>query len=472
MLTYSQLWQDAHAAKELVRDRCGVDCSSSQRTVFVQIGNNLDFPTWFLGIVLADMPVFPIAPNVPRATLDKLVFGVHAAATVSRSDGEVTVAAAERDHRSRRGLPGTEPDDDCPQTPTADEPGRSAGLRSLPPRSGLLLASSGTTAVPKIVHRSIASLDAVARNMVRAIGFDATDRVLASVPLTHSYGLEHGLLAPLWAGASVHLAEGASPEALGPRPMADITIVPAVPAMIEMLAETCSPSDVSRTVRLVYSAGAPLPGSVRERFMHRCSRPIGQVFGMTEIGSVTFNDPRDAAFNPGRVGRPMGGVSLRVVDPDSRSIVPIGTPGELVVKAPSMLSGYLGETAVMEDGHFVTGDLGVLDGDGQLTITGRRRLLIDTGALKVNPLEIEATLCEHPGVHECVVVPIRQSDTVDRLRAIVVPRDPLSPPTENSLRAFARQRLASGKVPRLFELAQALPRTASGKVQRSALEDR
>lgn len=321
---------------------------------------------------------------------------------------------------------------------------------------GMLLASSGTTGLPKIVRRDAASLDAVARNMVEAIGFTPDDHVLAAVPLTHSYGVEHGLLAPLWAGSTVHLVEGMDWPVLI-RALRDATIFPAVPSMIEML--VASPERSLPRMRMVYSAGAALPRALHDRFADRFRLRVGQVYGMTEIGSVTFNDPASEPFDPGSVGKPMRDVSIRVIG-----------DGEIVVRAPSMLNDYIDDDIPLIDGHFRTGDLGRIDEHGRLTITGRSRLLIDTGGLKINPLEVEGVIAQHPDVAECIVVPVRQSETVERICAIVVARDESSPPSIESIRGFAKERLAAYKVPRLVQFRASLPKTATGKVQRHLVE--
>lgn len=457
-VSYSELWRRAREASSHLRDR-----APAPGPAILRVGNTIEFAVWFLALLASDVAAFPVAPSVPHAEVERLAQQSAAGTLVSLVNGTVTIGPPPTDG-------GGNQHSSIAESNASIVPSARPSTHAAPPRSGLLLVSSGTTSIPKIVHRSVESLDAVARNTAEAIGLRDQDRVLAAVPLTHSYGLEHGLLAPLWAGASVMLTDGAALGSIDPGSAAEVTILPAVPAMIEMLCAATSPVEAMRSLRLVYSAGAPLPESVRERFLSRFSQPIGQVYGMTEVGSVTFNDPHEPRFDPSTVGQPMRDVSLRIVHPDSRDAEPDGTEGELLVRAPSMLSRYLGEPTPIEHGHFTSGDLGRVDEHGRLTITGRRRLLIDTGGLKVNPLEVEAVLCSHPGVTECVVVPMRQSSTVDRLRAIVVPRDPSAPPSEQSLRAFARQRLAAGKVPRRIELAHSLPRTASGKVQRDGLE--
>ena len=188
---------------------------------------------------------------------------------------------------------------------------------------------------------------------------------------------------------------------------------------------------------------------------------------------MTFNDPnRAGAFDPASVGRPMRGVDIRILDVDDpRPDGPLmhGVEGQVAVRANSMMEGYLNDdtAGALLDGYSLTGDLGRVDGQGRLTLTGRIKLLIDVGGLKVNPLEVEEVLAQHPQVAACVVVPVPVSETVSRLKAIVMPRDPDGPgPTPESLRRFARDRLTAYKVPRLFELRKTLPRSPTGKVLR------
>jgi acyl-CoA synthetase (AMP-forming)/AMP-acid ligase II len=135
-----------------------------------------------------------------------------------------------------------------------------------------------------------------------------------------------------------------------------------------------------------------------------------------------------------------------------------------------MMCGYVGDASPLTaDGFFPTGDLARIDEHGNLFIIGRLKLLIDVGGLKVNPLEVEQTIEEHPAVGACVVVPMRLSETVFRLKAVVTPADPARPPSSDELRKFTRERLTTHKVPRVFELRETLPRSATGKVLRHLL---
>ena len=334
-----------------------------------------------------------------------------------------------------------------------------SGQRRVGPRGGILLSSSGSTAEPSLVRRSAVSLDAVARNVAACVGLTPGDRVLATVPLAHSYGLEHGLLGPIWAGATVLLNVGLDAGQLRRQLARKPTVIPAVPAMIEMLPKLADDPLVAgavRAARCVYSAGAPLPAEARDAFLETFGQRVGQVYGMTEIGSVTFNDPADADFDPASVGRPLDGVSVRLLD-----------EGEVAVRSTCMFDGYVDRDADLVDGHLRTGDLGALDADGRLTVTGRKRLLIDTGGQKVNPLEVEAALRSHPLVADCVVVPVHQTATTQRLRALVVPRGDV---TAAEVREHVRSRLAGWKVPRVVEFRESLAYTASGKLARAELE--
>lgn len=373
--------------------------------VVLRGGNRIDFVVSFLAALTSGRAVLPADVTVPPAELERLT------------------ALAEQD----------------------DSPG-----------PAVLLASSGTTGRPKLVRRERAALDAVAESMANTIGLHPADRVLAAVPLTHSYGMEHGLLAPLWAGCTVLLTCGLDLPPVAAAWRAGATVFPAVPSMLELLLR--SGLSTNPALRRVYTAGAPLPTNVAGAFERRYRVPVGQVYGMTEIGSVTYRNPtRDT---PGTVGRAVRGVDLRI-DED----------GQLHVRSPFALSRYAGDaTQLPADGYLATGDLARLSDTGELTLIGRTKLLIDVGGAKVNPMEVEAVLTRHPGVAACVVWPLALSETVRRVRAIVVPADPASPPTAEALRAFAREHLARHKVPRVIEFRDALPRTAAGKVARQLLE--
>jgi acyl-CoA synthetase (AMP-forming)/AMP-acid ligase II len=420
-LTFAELRVSANRVAAAIRQQLPAGA-----VVMLRCSNRCEYHVAFLATLAAGVVVFPTAPDTNPREFAALAEKAGAAAVI---DDKLTVRLL------------------------GDAPVVTEG------RDGLFLQSSGTTGLPKIVHRSAASLDAVAAQMAEAVDMRPGDRVLSCVPLCHSYGLEHGLLAPMFAGATVHLADGFDLD-LVRRELREsrVTHFPAVPSVYEMLANVPGDDGGFAYLRVAYSAGGPLPITLYDKLAARGLR-VSQLYGATEIGSVTFRRAAEPHFEPASVGRAMHGVELRV-DGD----------GQLLVRAGSMMSGYVGDASPLtDDGFFPTGDLARITAHGNLFITGRLKLLIDVGGLKVNPLEVEQALLEHPRVSACVVVPMRLSETVNRLRAVVTPLDPATPPTPDELRAFARERLSTHKVPRVFELRDTLPRSATGKVLRHLL---
>lgn len=428
-------------------------------TVLLCYPNRPAYHAAFLGALAAGDAVFPVSTESAAPELE---------AAARRSSAAAAIVAAEVVPSLRPCFSQAEPLDglgiDAVLLTVSAWPARAAD------GPALLLQSSGTTDRPKIVRRDGASLDAVSRAMVKACRFTADDHVLAAVPLCHSYGLEHGLLAPIAAGSCVHLCERFDlPAVVSELRTRGVTILPGVPFMFDMLARAVDAA--FPTLRRAYSAGGPLPRATFEAFLAKSGLRIGQVYGATEIGSVTFNDPESPDFAPASVGTAMEDVTIRILDADNprvRESLPAGEEGQVAIAAASMMSGYLDadDAPPFLDGHYLTGDLGRLDERGGLTITGRLKLLIDVGGRKVNPAEVEAVLRQHPHVGACVVLPMRVSETVCRLKAIVSPHPSGIAPAPEDLRAFARERLSAYKVPRVFEVRDAIPTTASGKVLR------
>lgn len=431
-------------------------------TVLLCGPNRLSFIASFLGILAAGNAVFPIAEDSAGAELASAGARAGASAAIIGSGGPQHLRKL---FAGKRPLPETGDPLELLTTPTWEI----AALGG----PALLLQSSGTTDRPKIALRECASLDAVCQSMVKACRFTPDDHVLAAVPLCHSYGLEHGLLAPITAGSCVHVCEKFDlPAVLGEMREGGITMLPGVPFMFDMLSR--AGNAVFPALRRAYSAGGPLPAATFDAFQTISGLRIGQVYGATEVGSVTFNDPASSDFDPASVGTPMDGVDIRILDasePNVDAPLPPSALGQVAISAASMMSRYVdGENASLVRKYYLTGDLGILSANGALKITGRLKLFIDVGGRKVNPAEVEAVLRQHPNVGLCVVVPMQLSDSVCRVKAIVTPRDPQTTLSPQELRTFARARLSGYKVPRVIELRAALPMSPSGKVLRTRME--
>ncbi|WP_428939660.1 class I adenylate-forming enzyme family protein [Fontivita pretiosa] len=480
-------WRQLHDAVRVWRDRLLHDAHLGPgETILICSPNRLEMPIAILAGLAAGLRVLPVGPELSAAELKRLAEHSSAVAMIGTesaielmADNIPTVWNIDQISGSNRASSPTHGIGPARSSAARITDSSRTAARGAAARAGLLLQSSGTTGLPKLVLRSGRSLDAAAMAIVRSVGFTEHDRVLATLPLSHSYGLEHGLLAPVWAGSTVVLGRGLDLSVIAPELACGATIFPAVPSIIEMLADLAGPPPAMPQIRRIYSAGAPLPTGIYEAFLGRYGLRVSQLYGATEVGSVTFNDPQQPDFDPASVGQAMHGVSIRILDPAAeadarictahRTLAP-GEQGQIAVRAVSMFDGYLNEPTTLCDGYFLTGDLGRLDAAGRLSITGRLKLLIDVGGMKVNPLEVESVLCEHPDVQACVVVPIRQSQTVCRLKAIAMPRDPSHPPSIQSLRELARQRLARYKVPRVFEIRRWLPRSPTGKVLRHLVD--
>jgi long-chain acyl-CoA synthetase len=447
-MSYAQLAQRVECLSAHLSNRY-----SASQTILLQSRNSPGFVVWFLACLQAGMRVFPLSSQLHASEMRSAAIKSGAIAIAEHhetTDLDESLGIVSRSI-ARSGFP---------------VPVR----RQLP---GILLQSSGTTGLPRIVFRDAISLDAVARNVAVATHLKPEDRVLGIVPMFHSYGVENALLAPLWAGSTLVIADlleshkvPAMIEAIG------ITVLPAVPFLYELLASDVSFDPRLKSIRLAYSAGASLPRRVHDAFFARFGKPIGQLFGATELGSLTFHHPDPQGLHePGVVGLPMQDVSIRVLDSHDPSFPPLapGVEGQIAIRSTSMYSACIDGQIDQIDNHVLTGDLGFIDASGRLVITGRLKFLIDVGGAKVNPMEVETVLKEHPAIADAVIVPIPMTQTADRIKAVVTLRSPQSPFSADELKEYARGRLSGFKVPRVVEIRESLPRTATGKVIRSEL---
>jgi acyl-CoA synthetase (AMP-forming)/AMP-acid ligase II len=452
-------WRELRASAGALASRLR-GCGRGAEVVLVVSPNRIELLVAMLGGLWADASVLPVSPELPKLEL---------AATARRSRASIAIGEHEVLEALADAVPERIPNDTLAvRSPgDAEGPGASGG-------GSLLLTTSGTTGLPRLVRRDSPALDAVGASCVRAIGIDATDVMLVTVPLYHSYGIDQAVLTAVMAGCTIELHRRFDPawvrSALLER---GVSVLPAVPVMFDALARQAKAPGRAPRLRRAYSAGSPLPRRIFDQFARGWGVGLGQIYGATEFGPVTFNDPDAADFDPEVAGRPMRGVRLRILDardPDPERPLPPEAEGQVAVAAPSMMRAYVGDARPpLARGFLLTGDLGRLDGSGRLRLTGRLRLLVDVGGIKVNPAEVESVLTRHPGVREAVVLAFPFSDTTTRLKAIVVP-EPGCEVRPQELRRFAREHLIHYKVPRVFEIRTTMPRSATGKILREQLE--
>jgi long-chain acyl-CoA synthetase len=340
--------------------------------------------------------------------------------------------------------------------------------------TAVMLYTSGTSGRPKGVPLSHGNLLSNAGALIDRFGVTASDVFLAVLPMFHSFGLTGMMLTPLLSGAETTFLPRFTPErAVSAMTERKVTVFMAVPGMHGLLARAKSGDESVRRLRLAVSGGEALPPSIREAFGRRFGLTLLEGYGLTETSpAIALNTPTEN--RAGTVGRVLPGVQVRIRGEDGADR-PAGDEGEIQVRGPNVMKGYHNRpeenaTAFTADGWFRTGDLGVLDADGYLRISGRIKELIIRGGEKIMPREIEDVLCLHPKVAETAVIGEPDGDRGEAIAAFVVPAVQ-PPPAPEELRDYCRSRLADFKVPRRFVIAADLPRGATGKLLKRALKD-
>ena len=347
----------------------------------------------------------------------------------------------------------------------------------------LLMYTSGTTGRPKgalLPHRK-----ALYNSLNAQLFFDlrARDRVLVVAPLFHSLGLQILTLPALYAGASVVLQEGfEAGRVWSTIEREGIRFFGGVPTMHQRLLDALRAgepfSQIPDCLRFAFTAGAAAPVELIRAF-HEHGLLMKQGYGQTETSILTCLEPEHALAKAGSVGRPVFHADLRIVDPatlegpvEGWRERAVGEVGEIVVRGPITMLGYWQRpeaTAETLRGEWLrTGDLGFRDAEGDLTLVGRGRELYISGGENVYPAEIEAVLVEHPAIAEAAVVAMPDPEWGEVGRAHVVMHED-GAASEADLHAWLQSRLARFKQPRRIVFESALPRTASGKIQKHRL---
>ena len=338
------------------------------------------------------------------------------------------------------------------------------------PAGGAILATSGTGGVPRFAVHEWRSLRANAEAANERLAFGRDDRWLATLAWAHVGGLAVPLRAAA-AGASVGLASPRFDAATVARALGalGITHVSLVPAMLHGLLEAGARPPGS--LRAVLLGGAATPPDLLDRALG-AGWPIALTYGLTEAGSqVATATPRQLRAADRSCGRPLRGVEVRIRPAEGRDETtqagqPPAPAGHIEVRGPTLFRGYVGDPARPRGDWFATGDLGHLDAEGRLHVTGRLRDRIVSGGTNIDPLQIEAILTAHPEVREVAVIGL-PDDRWGQVVAAAVAGD--DPELAVRLDPWCRRRLSGARVPRRWEVVERLPRTATGKVDRPRL---
>jgi malonyl-CoA/methylmalonyl-CoA synthetase len=478
--TLTSLYEGALRARDAL---CSGTTSLAGRRVAILLPPGAAWLEAYLGVLLAGGVAVPLSPLYPPGEL---------AWFADDAGADTIVLAAELDDRGGAMVPGRRllrPEDlraGAPREPSAIADVAASDV-------ALLLYTSGTTGKPKgamITHANVATQAELLRV---AWGYRDDDRLLHALPLHHLHGLGISLSTSILAGAGARMllrfeAHRVWDEIASGR----ITVWMAVPTMYQKLVEAFDAADAptrarwargAAGLRLATSGSAALPVSLAARWRDLAGAIPLERFGMTEIG-VGMSNPLDPSRRrAGSVGPALPTVEARIVDERGADLAADAAgQGELLIRGPSVFPGYwrrddataasfLGAVGDAGGDWFKTGDVAVRSEDGYVRLLGRTSVdILKSGGYKLSALEIEETLREHPAISEVAVVGLPDETWGDRVVAVVVAAPGRADECdEERLRAWAKERLASYKVPREVRVVASLPRNALGKVMKPAL---
>ena len=324
-------------------------------------------------------------------------------------------------------------------------------------------------------HRNVT---ASASHIGATLRLGPDDRCLNIMPLFHIHGLIAAVLSSLAAGGSVWCTPGFNALKffawLNEIKPTWYTAVPTMHQAILTRAGRNAEVIAANPLRLIRSSSSSLPPQVMAALEEAFSAPVIESYGMTEAAhQMASNLLPPGARKPGTVG-PAAGPEIAIMAEDG-GLLPQGGVGEVVIRGPNVTSGYLENPAAnadgFRDGWFRTGDQGVLDADGYLTITGRLKEIINRGGEKISPREVDEILLDHPAVAQAVTFAVPHDKLGEDVAAAVVLEEGASA-AETEIRAFAGARLADFKVPRKLLILDEIPKGATGKLQRIGLAEK
>ena len=351
----------------------------------------------------------------------------------------------------------------------AELPADGRGPDGMPDDVALLLHTSGTTSRPKQVPLLQRNLTAQARSIAAHYELSPDDVSYCAMPLFHVHGLVASTLAQLAAGGTVIVPRRFSPRRFWAQAEAHgVTWVSAGPTLHQMILD--QPGSPPGTLRFTRSCSSALSPRLMREAEARYGVPMVEAYGMTEAGhQMTSNPLPPAPRLEGSVGV-SAGAEIRIVDTDGRDVAP-GAAGEVAIRGPGLTPGYLNNpeanAQAFFDGWFRTGDEGLLE-DGYLCLRGRLKEMILRGGENISPYEIEAVLRSHPQVAEAVAFGVEDGKYGQVVQVAVVLQGSATP---DELRRHARASLAAFKVPDRVYVLDRIPKTATGKVQRSRLAE-
>ncbi len=337
-----------------------------------------------------------------------------------------------------------------------------------------ILYTSGTTGRSKGAMMTMGNLESNAQALVEAWRFTGDDVLLHVLPIYHTHGLFVATNVMLLAGGSMIFLPKLDPEQIF-RFLPESTTMMGVPTLyVRLLQDARLTREATAHIRLFVSGSAPLLAETHTDWRRRTGHAVLERYGMTETGMNTSN-PYEGDRIAGSVGPALPGVSVRVTDPETGTPIPNGEIGMIEVKGPNVFKGYwrMPEKTAAEfrpDGFFITGDLGLIDAKGYVSILGRGKDLVISGGFNVYPKEVESEIDAMAGVSESAVIGVPHPDFGEGVTAIVTLKPDARLSEADVLNALS-DRLAKYKQPKRVIFADTLPRNTMGKVQKNILRE-
>jgi len=347
--------------------------------------------------------------------------------------------------------------------------------------TAVILYTSGTTGQPKgaeLRHRNMRDNALVGKEL---FGADpaAPDTYLCVLPLFHSFGqtvIQNGAFA--FGGTIVMLPRFEAAPAIGLMLNEKVTFFAGVPTMywglLNALDDSVDVKTLAENLRVAVAGGAALPVEVHHQFEERFGVTILEGYGLSETSPVASFSPFGEPVRVGSIGTPIPGVEMKLIDPDSWDEItdPDGI-GEIAIRGHNIMKGYYKRPdataeAINEEGWFRSGDLGRKDADGWYYIVDRSKDMIIRGGYNVYPREIEEVLLTHPAVSLSAVIGVPHESHGEEIKAFVILK-PGASATPDEIVAWSKEQMAAYKYPRIVEIVDALPMTATGKILKREL---
>ena len=344
--------------------------------------------------------------------------------------------------------------------------------------TAFLLYTGGTTGVSKGVQLTQANLSSnVQQCRVWFQDFDSgKEIVVGCLPFFHSFGMTSAMNTAIFYGYADILIP--KPE---PKPILEAihkykaTFMPAVPTLYNGLINFPDLKKYDLTsLKGCFSGGAPMPMETMRKFEELTGSQICEGYGLTETSPVTHINPYGAKTKLGTIGLPIPNTEAKIVDVDdfNKEITEPGQPGEICLKGPQIMKGYINrpdETAVtLRDGWLLTGDIAIFDEEGYFSIVDRKKDMIISGGFNIYPRDVDEVLFAHPKVLEACVIGVPDAYSGERIKAYVVLKEGQTA-TDEEIIEYCKQNLVKYKVPKYVEFVKDLPKSAVGKILRKEL---